>query len=147
MKIGYLLVPAILFAALTACAQDWQDCKPDGSYSFKEVKDSVRRVTTTHGYWGSDVKAFNRSGDLASVAILQMLNDREIGSPQTLQDVLVIIREDFACTSRCIAAPSDRQPRVALLLLESLHNKTRGKMRSDVDETRQFLLQQERGGQ
>jgi len=38
--------------------------------------------------------------------------------------------------------PSDRRPRVALLLLEHLDNKTTGKMQTSVDETKDFITRQ-----
>ena len=75
MKICHSLLAAVLLVALVASGQDWQDCKTDTSYSFKEVKGSVHRVTTSRMYTGGDEKTLVRSGDLVSVAILQTLND------------------------------------------------------------------------
>ena len=147
MKTGRFLPLAILLVALVAPGQDWQDCKPNGSYSFAEVKASVHRITASHIYTSFDEKALNRSGDLASVAILQTLSDSEITSPEALKDVLLILREAFACPHRCVSADGDKQPRVTLLLLEHLHKSTRGKMQSDIDETKKFILQQARGGE
>jgi hypothetical protein len=63
-------------------------------------------------------------------------------SPQTLEEVLLILREAYACPARCVAPSSDRQPRVGLLLLEHLHNHTSGKMQSSVDETNEYIMQQ-----
>jgi hypothetical protein len=71
MKICHSLLAAVLLVALVASGQDWQDCKTDTSYSFKEVKGSVHRVTTSRMYTGGDEKTLIRSGDLVSVAILQ----------------------------------------------------------------------------
>jgi hypothetical protein len=51
------------------------------------------------------------------------------------------IIEAFACPSRCDTAPSDRQPRITLLLLEHLQNKSSGKMRSEIEETKGFILE------
>ena len=48
MKRRHVLLPTMLVMTLLAFGQDWQDCHPDGSYSFKQVKDSVRRMTTKH---------------------------------------------------------------------------------------------------
>jgi len=72
VHIGHLLLVAMLPATISASAQDWQHCKPDGSYSFTEVKDTVR-MTTSHIVTSWDDKAFNRSGDLVSLAIVQSL--------------------------------------------------------------------------
>jgi hypothetical protein len=144
MKARHLLPLAILPLIIAASAQDWQHCKPDGSYSFAEVKDSVRRVATSHIYTGFDEKAFNRSGDLVSLALVQTLTDKEMISPKTLEEVLSILRAAFACTSRCVTAPSDREPRIALLLLEHLHNNASEKMQTNIDETKKFIIRQAR---
>lgn len=140
MRIGCLFV-CIAFLSPAASPQGWQNCKPDGSYSFAEVKAAVRRVTTSHGISGWDDKTFNRSGDLVPLAIVQSLSDHEMTSPQTLNEVLLILRDAYAC-ARCVTPPSDREPRVALLLLEHLHNRTSGKMQVSVDETKKFITQQ-----
>lgn len=124
MKICHSLLAAVFLVALVASGQDWQDCKTDTSYSFKEVKGSVHRVTTSRMYTGRDEKTFNRSGDLVSVAIPQTLNDSGMTSPERLKFVLWILREAFACPNRCVSVIGDRQPRVALLLLEHLRKKT-----------------------
>jgi len=140
MKSSHLFLPAVLVLVLLAFGQDWQDCHPNGSYSFKEMKDAVRRVTASHIYTGFDSKIFNRSGDLVSVAILQTLDDNEIMSSRTLGQVLSIIRSAFACSSRCVTAASDRQPRVTLMLLEHLHNGTAGSAQSEIDDTKSYVL-------
>lgn len=125
MRTRFFLPSAILLASLFASPQDWQHCQSDGAGSFQQVKDSVQRVTTMHGYSGFDEKAFSRFGDMVSVAILQRFNV-EMTAPPTLRDVLSIVRFAFACPSRCIVVAVDRKPRVTLLLLEQLHDHTRG---------------------
>ena len=140
MNIARLFLAGTLLAASYASAPDWQDFRKDGGYSFKDVKESVRRVTTDHLYTGWDEKRFNRAGDLTSVAILQTVSDAQMTSPEVLHDVLNIIREAFACPERCVSTESDRKPRVALLLLEHLHNHTAGNLQSDVDELTRWLL-------
>jgi hypothetical protein len=111
----------------------------------KELKSFVRSVTTSHMFSGWDEKAFSRSGDLASVAILQTVDGSEMPSSETVRDVLIILRAAFACPHRCVKVIGDQQPRVALLLLEHLHNNTHGKMRSEIEETKKFVLEQSRG--
>src|SRR5262249_3389652 len=144
MNVGHRVFAAILFLTIPGSAQDWQHCKPEGSYSFADVKDAVRRVTTTHGISGWDTKTFNRSGDLVPLAIIQTLSDAEMTAPQPLEEVFLILPDAFACSSRCVTSPDDRQPRIALLLLEHLHNNTSGKMQSNIDETKEFIMRQRR---
>jgi hypothetical protein len=69
------------------------------------------------------------------------LPDNQMNSRQTLGEVLLVLHEAFACPSRCVTAPSDRQPRITLLLLEHLQNKSSGKMQSEIEETKEFILE------
>ena len=140
MKRSHLLMPAVFVMTLLGFGQDRQDCQPSDSYSFKQVKGAVRRVTTTHIFTSWDDKAFSGSGDLVSVAILQTLDDSEIMSSRTLHEVLSIIRNAFACPSRCVTSASDRQPRVTLLLLEHMYNSATGIAQSEIDETKKYVL-------
>ncbi len=139
MKPAQLLSSVILLFCVPIASA--QDCKPDGSASFAQLKNSIRRFTTSHGYSGWDEGDWNRSGDLASVAIVQSLPDNQMASPQTLREVLLVLHEAFACPSRCVTAPSDRHPRISLLLLEHLQNRSSGKMQSEIEETKEFILE------
>lgn len=143
MRTRYLTV---CFAALAfaASAQDWQSCKPEGDYSFNDVKGAVLRVTRWRGYSGWDEKTFNRSGDLVGVAVLKALDDSEMTSPENAKWILWIARSAFACPERCVKVMDDRHPRITLLLLEHLNEITRGKMRQDIVEAKQYILQQAR---
>jgi hypothetical protein len=132
----------VFFATLTAQAQDWQACKPEGDYSFNDVKAAVHRVTSSRMYTSWDEKTFNRSGDLVAVAGLKTLDDREIASSENAKDVLLMLRSAFACPQRCVKVTDDRRPRMTLLLLEHLNETTRGKMQADIEEAKQFVLQQ-----
>jgi hypothetical protein len=82
---------------------------------------------------------------MTSVAILQSVNDHEMTAPQTLKDVLSIIRFAFACPSRCVVVPDDRKPRITLLLLKELHNHTRGPSQLAVDDMTKFVLRHAQG--
>ena len=127
---------------MVTSGQDWQHCQSDGAGSFQQVKDSVHSVTIMHGYSGGDEKSFSRFGDMTSVAVLQSLNDEEMTAPETLKYVLLIVRFAFACPSRCVVVPDDRKPRITLLLLDQLHNQTRGPSQLAVDDTKKFVLRQ-----
>jgi hypothetical protein len=132
----------VVFWALIAPAQDWQACKPEGDYSFNDVKAAIHRVTSSGIYSGWDEKTFARSGDLVAVAVLKTLDDSELASPESAKWVLLIIRWAFACPHRCVKVTDDRRPRMTLLLLEHLNEITRGKMQADIEEAKQFVLQQ-----
>jgi hypothetical protein len=132
----------VVFWALIAPAQDWQACKPEGDYSFNDVKAAIHRVTSSGIYSGWDEKTFNRSGDLVAVAVLKTLDDSEMASPENVKFVLLIVRMAFECPHRCVKVTDDRRPRMTLLLLEHLNEITRGKMQADIEEAKQFVLQQ-----
>jgi hypothetical protein len=124
-----------------------QDCKPDSITSLADLKQTVHRVTTSHGYSGWDDKAFNRSGDLAAVAIVQTIPQNELTAPGTLQDLLAMLHMAFSCPARCVGDASARQPNLTMLLLEHLHNSTDGLRQVAVDETKTYVLEQTRSAE
>lgn len=91
---------------------------------------------------GWDEKMFNRSGDLVAVAVLKTLEDGEMMSSESVKFVLLIVRMAFECPQYCVKVTDDRRPRMTLLLLEHLNEITRGKMQADIEEAKQFILQQ-----
>jgi DNA-binding transcriptional regulator YbjK len=139
---GYRVLGCVVFLAAAVWAQDWQECKPEGDYSFNDVKAAIHRVMSTQMYSSWDEKMFYRSGDLVAVAVLKTLDDSEMADPDHAKDVLRIIRAAFACPERCVKVSDDRRPRMALLLLEHLNEITGGKMQADIEEVRHFILQQ-----
>ena len=139
MRTRLLIAPAILSMSLFTSGQDWQHCQSDAG-SFQQLKDSVHRVTTLHGYTGWDEKTFSWFGDITSVAVLQSLSYDEMTTPEVLRDVLLIIRLAFDCPSGCAILADDRKPRVTLLLLDQLHNRTRGPNQLAVDEMKKFVI-------
>jgi len=144
--IGPLFPLIVMLLALAASGQDWQDCKPDGDYSFKDVKAAVRRVTTSGIYSGWDEKTFNRSGDLVAVAVIHTLDDSQMASLEGAKNVLVVLRAAFACPARCVQVTDDRHPSVTLLLLEHLRDIAGVKMQPEIDAAKKFILQQAKAG-
>lgn len=141
MRIRCLFV-CIAFLSLAVSAQDWQSCKPEGDYSFNDVKAAVHRVTSSQGYSGWDVKTFNRSGDLVAVAVLKTLDDSDMASTEHATSVLLILRMAFDCPQYCVKVMDDRRPRMTLLLLEHLNEITGGKMKPEIEEAKLYVLQQ-----
>lgn len=139
---GHCLLTLVFLGTLAAPAQDWQACKPQGDYSFNDVKAAVHRVTSSRIYSSWDEKTFNRSGDLVAVAVLKTLDDSDMASSENAKDVLLILRSAFACPDRCVKVIDDRRPRMTLLLLEHLNEITGGKMQAEIEETKHFILPQ-----
>src|SRR5437879_8655861 len=133
MRTAQLLVVSI---RLGAGLVSGQDCAKPGEYSFTQVRESVHRITTQHIYTRWDEKAFNRSGDVVAVAIVKTIPENELTSPATVKEILSILHSAFACPSRCIAAPDNRQPTVTLLLLEHLRTRASGPIQADIDQTK-----------
>jgi hypothetical protein len=140
----HCLLACVVFLSLASSAQDWQECKPTGDYSFNDLKAAIHRVTSSGMYSGWDEKTFNRSGDLVAVAVLKTLDDSEMASPESAKSVLLVIRGAFACPQYCVKVTDDRRPRISLLLLEHLNEITRGKLQAEIEEVKQFIVQQAR---
>ena len=141
MRVHCLLM-FVFLGSLAAAAQDRQACKPEGDYSFNDVKAAVHRVTSSRMYSGWDEKTFNRSGDLVAVAVLKTLDDSEMALPESAKFVLLIVRMAFDCPQSCVKVTDDRRPRMTLLLLQHLNEITGGKMQTDIEEVKHFILQQ-----
>lgn len=139
MKAACLAVLTLLVGAIVVSGQD---SAKSGEYDFPQLKDSVRRITTQHIYSGWDEKAFNRSGDMVAVAIVKTIPESDLTSPTTVKDILAILHAAFACPSRCIAAPDNRQPSVTMLLLEHLRIGANAPIQSEIDQTKDFITQQ-----
>lgn len=136
------LLFVFVVVALATHAEDWQSCKPEGDYSFNDVKAAVQRVISSHAYSGWDEKTFNRSGDLVAVAVLKTLEDSEMASSENAKDVLLILRSAFACPERCVKVADDRRPRTTLLLLKHLNEITDGRMHREIERAQHFVQQQ-----
>ena len=139
---GHCLLMFVFLGTLTAPAQDWQVCAPEGDYSFNDLKSAVHRVTSSRVHSSWDTKIFNRSGDLVAVAVLKTLDDTEMASPEPAKEVLIMLRSAFECPRRCVKVTDDRRPRMTLLLLEHLNQITRGQIQLDIEDAKQFVLQQ-----
>lgn len=141
MRMHYLFIFVVL-VTFAASAQDWQACKPEGDYSFNDVKAAIHRVTSSRIYSGWDEKTFARSGDLVAVAVLKTLDDSKMASPENAKFVLLILRAAFDCPQNCVRVMDDRRPRMTLLLLDHLNEITHREITSDVEEAKHFILQQ-----
>jgi hypothetical protein len=139
MKRHSLVSLLILLGYIVGCGQDQR--ANDGP-SFTDIKNSVQRLLTTHLYWSTDEKIWNRSGDMVAIAIVETLPDEQITSPATVKELLSILHEAWACPNRCIMSPSNRQPTETISLLDHLHANTTGPIQSEIDNTRTFVLEQ-----
>ncbi len=135
------VVCAILLTSGAVFAQSWQDCGAPTSYPFTQIKAAVKRVTSSGPITSWDEKIFNRSGDLTAVAILQALDDSQLYDPKSLELILFVLQEAFACPERCVSTVADRQPRVTLMLLDEIHWKANRRQRPKIDAARKVILE------
>ena len=64
-------------------------------------------------------------------------------SPVTMREILLILRDAWACP-RCAKSPDDQKPNVTALLLEHLQGNTSGPIQSEIVQTKTFILEQTR---
>jgi hypothetical protein len=106
-----------LFAFVRETVAETKDGDP---YSLALIRGELKLLA--NGKWISRSwaqKQIYRLGDLAAVALLKILNDDELVTSSNLPAALSLLQESFAY-AELIPHESDRQPRVALLLLDHL---------------------------
>lgn len=139
MRLLHLFFLVYLFGAIAVTGQD---SKPDDFAQFNQVKDAVRRMVLENTDTGWDYKIVARSGDLVALAIVKTIPESQLSSPTKLTGILAVLHLAFGCPSRCVESPSNRQPSVALLLLEHLRNHAQATSQSEIDKTTEFIVQQ-----
>ena len=128
-------VSALAFAVLTAGAHG-QDCKAEDFKSFSDVKGAVSRLLSLPGYTSFDEKILNKSGDLAAVAIIRSLSTAEMGLPERIRQILLILRMSFEAP-QLIVACDNRSPTATIILLDRLQGSKNGaQFPTDIENTR-----------
>jgi hypothetical protein len=128
-----------LAVALLSTPMYSQEC---GSQQLVSLTEMARRVIEVGYYTGWDSKAYNRAGDLGSVAIVRAMPNNSPVSPTQIRLLLTLVRESFSCLDRCVQSSDDKVPRVTLLLLEHLREHGSPDTQSDIEEVQTFVLKQ-----
>ena len=104
----------------------------------------ARRVIEGGAYTGWDEKAFERAGDLGSVAIVRAMPNNSPLNPAQIRSVLTLVRASFECLDSCVQSSDDKVPRVTLLLLEHLREHGSPDTQSDIEieDVQTFVLKQ-----
>ena len=103
-----------LIASLVAQSDD-----PDAS-SMNIVRNALASRAGKEGIIHSwSQKQLSRLGDATSIALIRILDERDLGNPATVRDILPLIRDSFIGT-QLITGEENRKPKVALLLLNYL---------------------------
>jgi hypothetical protein len=135
------LVCALAVALLPAPIYS-QECRSSFSTQLVSLTEMARRVIESGLYTGWDQKAFERVGDLGSVAIVRALPKNSLVNPTQMRSALTLVRASFSCLDRCVQSSDDKEPRVTLLLLEHLREHGSPDTRSDIEEVQTFVLNQ-----
>jgi len=81
-------------------------------------------------------------GDRCAIAILKLIDEQSYSVPRTLTSIIYAINTSFARPD-IIHIKGDREPKVTLLLLSHLSEKTKDpEIRHQIEETIEFAKQQ-----
>lgn len=98
----------------------------------------VTRMIQTGFFEGHDQKVVGRLGDAGAVFATKILAGKDL-TPATIGNTLVVIQESFVDLS-LVDAPSERQPKTALLVLRYLELSTNDKeLKKNIAETGKYI--------
>ncbi len=132
----------VLAVALLSAPMYSQECGSSETTQLPQLTEMARRVIETGAYTGWDEKAFERAGDLGSVAIVRALPKSDLIDHMQMRSALLLLRESFSCLDRCVQSSDEREPRVALLLLEHLRQHASSETLLGIHEVQTFILKQ-----
>jgi hypothetical protein len=134
-RLAFTLAVALLPAPVFS-----QECGAD----LSTLTERARRVIESGAYTGWDEKAFERAGDLGSVAIVRALPKDSPMSPMQIRSVLLLVSTSFECLDVCVQSADDKEPKVTLLLLEHLREHESPDAQSDIEieEVQTFVMRQ-----
>lgn len=128
--IGNLCIVLMIVAASRVC----EGQTPQEGYAEERIATSLR----TGSYEGFLTKMLRLMGDQGAVAVAKVISDRPL-SDSEFEFVLSYLHDSFSDVS-LIHEPSNREPRVALLVLRYLECSTKDPgRRREIEETRRSL--------
>jgi hypothetical protein len=135
MRITFLVFWIIL---VSMAYLEAQSNGPD-PYSIEAVKFELqmRSEQRIKHSWGQ--KRLHRLGDCTAVALLKLLDERELIDTDKIRDFLPMIRESFD-QPQLIETTIDRSPRVTLFLLQSImQNVSDTAVQNQIQDTIDFV--------
>jgi len=136
----FLLLVVILLGPLLT-AEAGQD---DNQYSTADVRNLLR---IPGGYsaaysTGFSEKILNRLGDRISIALLKILDEKDLENPMEIRRILPLIHDAFAFP-KIISIPEDRSPKVTLFFLKSLELRSiPDDLKDQISELTKFIKHQ-----
>jgi hypothetical protein len=103
-----------------------------------ELQMRLGEVKTTDSHM---LKGLSRLGDAVAIALVKVMNLEDLLKPNVVRELLPIIQQAFIDVD-IVKEPSDRQPKVTLLLLSHLRQcvpdeDVRAKIRTTIEFVRQ----------
>jgi hypothetical protein len=126
MRLALGLLSLSLFATggarqLGAAGQHATEKKGD-AYSIRLVENLLRNPTQLGA--GFAEREVSRLGDRVSIALLKVLGEEELSSPQKIRTFLPLIRSAFL-SPELISIAEDREPKVTVFLLKHLESEAK----------------------
>lgn len=114
--------------------------KPPTPYAINVVQSALRTRSGGQKFILSQTaKSLARLGDCVSIALLKILEDRELTSPDKVRDFLPLIRDAFS-HPEIISIEADKSPRVTLFLLNYVLQSTAdAQMQHEIQQTIDFI--------
>jgi len=107
-----------------------------------DLTEMAHTVIETGTYTGWDEKRLVRAGDLGSIAIVRALPKIDVIEHMQMRSALLLLRISFSCLDLCVQTSDDREPKVALLLLEHLRQHGTPPDLVEIGEVQAFILKQ-----
>ena len=130
-----ILAP-LFFVVLAYTAQAHGQEEPQDPYAIQLVQGSLKTALSQPGVHTSFVeKQLQRRGDAVSVALLKILDERDLTEDRTIEAILDLIRQAFS-SPKLISLEEDKKPKVTMFFLRSLqHSVSDAKTLQDIGQT------------
>jgi hypothetical protein len=122
-------------SALAPAQEEQQD-----PYAIHLIQGFLKTALSQPGVNTSFVeKQLQRRGDAVSVALLKILDDRDLKEDRTVEAVLDLVRQAFS-SPKLISLEEDKKPKVTMFLLKYLQRSiSDAKTLQDIEETVRFV--------
>lgn len=130
------ILAALFFVLLAYTALAHAQEEPQDPYAIHLVQGSLKTALSQPGVHTSFVeKQLQRRGDAVSIALLKILDERDLKENRTVEALLDLIREAFS-SPNLISLEEDKKPNVTMFLLRYLERGVSdAKTLQDIGET------------
>jgi len=135
---------SMLLGILLICtAQNGAQTDQDDPYSVRFVQNNLQIAKNSPGVtFGPVVSGLQRLGDGVSIALLKILEERDLKDPKTIKAFLHLIRQSFSGPS-IISVELNKKPKVTLFLLKYVEQAVSdSELKREVRETIEYVERQ-----